>query len=54
MRAPHRAGRDRTVSTLDSEEHWPATDEEAEARYSVECTGGSDEFEALTPPARAV
>lgn len=30
---------------LDSEEHWPATDEEAEARCFVECTCGSDEFE---------
>jgi hypothetical protein len=40
------AGRDRTISMLDSEEYWPATDEEAEARYVVECTCGSDEFAA--------
>lgn len=36
---------DRTVHMLDSEEYWPTTDEEAEARYFVECACGSDEFE---------
>lgn len=36
---------DQTAYMLDSEEHWPTTEEEAEANYIVECTCGSDEFE---------
>ncbi|GAA2778500.1 hypothetical protein [Crossiella cryophila] len=39
------AGCDRTVPMLDSAENWPTLDEEAEARYFVECTCGEDNFE---------
>ncbi|MDX8031416.1 hypothetical protein SK803_14410 [Lentzea sp. BCCO 10_0856] len=34
-----------TAYMLDSGEHWPTTDEDAEARYIVECTCGEDQFE---------
>jgi hypothetical protein len=36
---------DEATYMLDSEEHWPTTEEEAEASYFVECTCGSDQFE---------
>jgi hypothetical protein len=38
-------GCDQTVYMLDGEEYWPTTEEEAEAKYIVECPCGSDEFE---------
>ena len=39
-------GCDQTVYMLDGEEYWPTTEEEAEANFFVECTCGSDQFEA--------
>ncbi|TKK84056.1 hypothetical protein FDA94_31515 [Herbidospora galbida] len=33
---------DQTTHMLDSEEHWPTTEEEAEAQYFVECACGED------------
>ncbi|WHT18033.1 hypothetical protein N8J89_33710 [Crossiella sp. CA-258035] len=38
-------GCDSTVFMLDAAEYWPTTEEEAEARYFVECSCDEDRFE---------